>query len=131
MDFDQMSEEQLRAAVDAGKEAERELSRRWTLEAEAIDLRVRRVLNGDASAAFKPADLRFAAYERCGCGAGFAYPIGCGTKGSWHCSATLRGTASREMVHSAPLPFSLYEIKSEDQPSANGSTTRDEPKGGE
>ena len=131
MDFDQMTEDQLRAVVDTGKQAEQELSRRWTREAEAVEARVNRVLRGDASAAFKPNDLRFAAYQRCACGAGMAYPIGCGTKGAWHCSAILRGAASRERVHSGPQSFQFCEIKGENQPSANGATTRDEPKGGE
>lgn len=124
MDFDTMTEEQLRAVVEAGKQAEQELSRRWTCEADAIEARITRLMNGDASAAFKPADLRFTAYDRCSCGAGYAYPIGCGTKGAWYCSAILRGAAPSK-AHRDPFPFAFYEIKSENQPSANGATTRD------
>lgn len=120
-----MTEDQLRAVVDTGKQAEQELSRRWAREAEAVEARVQRLLRGDASAAFKPNDLRFAAYQRCACGAGMAYPTGCGTKGAWYCSAILRGIALREHAHSSPMPFVFYEIKSESQPSANGATTRD------
>ncbi len=129
--MDTRTDKELRAVVDAGSAAARELSRRTNERAEAVGERVKRTQRADPTAAFRADELIFAAYERCACGAGMAYPIGCGVHDDWHCSAILRGTASREMAHSAPLPFSLYEVKSESQPSANGATTRDEPKGGE
>lgn len=122
---DARTDEELRAAIDAGKAAEQELSRRARVQAEAIDERVKRTRRADPTAAFREDELRFAAYDRCACGAGMAYPIGCSPHNAWHCSAILRGTASRDAVHSAPLPFAFYEIKSEDQPSAYGATTRD------
>lgn len=76
--------------------------------------------NGD----FTLDELRFAAKERCGCGAGMAYPLEIGLHGSWYCSDILRGVASREKGHSSPMPFIFYEVKSEYQPSADGATTR-------
>lgn len=74
--------------------------------------------------AFAITELRFAAYSRCSCEAGLAYPVCSGPRGAWHCSAILLGTASRDLSHTPELPFTFYEVKSEDQPSANGATTR-------
>ena len=78
----------------------------------------------------KAKDLIFAAYQRCPCGAGLAYekksdPF----KGYWDCSAILLGTAipsdePGSVPHTAKLPFVYHEIKGENQPSANGATTR-------
>lgn len=76
---------------------------------------------------YAASELIFAAFSRCPCGAGLAYPEGIGPHGSWDCSAILMGTASKE-EHTDRLPFTFYEVKSERQPSANGATTR--PKGG-
>jgi hypothetical protein len=74
--------------------------------------------------AFSYAELVFAAHNRCPCGAGLAYPKDCGPMHHWDCSAILAGTADPTKQHTAQLPFSMYEIKSELQPSANGATTR-------
>lgn len=78
---------------------------------------------------FRLKDLRFAAYNRCPCGAGLAYPKswraeGGGPGGYWDCSAILMGAADMSVTHCAQYPFVFYEIKSEDQPSAQGATTR-------
>lgn len=77
-------------------------------------------------------DLIYAATARCPCGAGLAYrkdakPFG--DTAHWDCSAILLGTAvpsgrPDSVEHTAVLPFVFYEIKSEQQPSANGATTR-------
>lgn len=77
--------------------------------------------------------LTYAATQRCLCGAGMAYgdmtydedssfvkPY----NGYWDCSAILDGTADKNIKHEAKLPFSFYEINSENQPSARGDTTR-------
>ena len=75
-------------------------------------------------------ELRFAAYVRCSCGAGMAYPPeGYPAIDYWDCSDILLGLAIPSgqpgaVKHEARLPFSFYEIKSEDQPSAGGATTR-------
>jgi hypothetical protein len=73
---------------------------------------------------FSPDELRYAAASRCKCGAGLAYPKNSSPRGSWHCSAILTGTAERGTEHDSGFPFAFYEIKSEEQPSANGMTTR-------
>lgn len=69
----------------------------------------------------------YAAYSRCPCGAGLAYdpcfedgPL----SGYWDCSDILLGIANTEVKHTGQLPFTFYEILSEQQPSARGSTTR-------
>lgn len=85
------------------------------------------------------ADLRYAATARCQCGAGLAYaPKDPGDprlpfKGpsAWDCSDILTGRAVEKgqpgsVQHSDIYPFAFYEIKSEDQPSAEGRTTRPE-----
>lgn len=72
----------------------------------------------------KEIDLVYAAYNRCPCGAGLAYPRNCGMHHYWDCSAILTGKADEKVEHTAQLPFMFYEIKSEQQPSANGATTR-------
>lgn len=73
-------------------------------------------------------ELRFAAYTRCSCGAGMCYPKDIGMHGAWYCSDILLGRAIPSGQEGAKmhdkLPFMFYEIKSEDQPSANGATTR-------
>lgn len=75
----------------------------------------------------------YAAYDRCPCGAGMAYdPVATDPAsvfkgplaGYWDCSAIILGTEDKSVKHTAQLPFSFYELKSEQQPSANGATTR-------
>ena len=73
---------------------------------------------------FNDDDLVFAAYVRCECGCGFAYPKKIGMHGAWYCSGILLGEADAKAAHTSPMPFMFYEIKSENQPSANGATTR-------
>lgn len=74
-------------------------------------------------------ELIFAALSRCSCGAGLAYPKNTGPRGAWDCSDILLGRATPKseggsQEHSEVLPFAFYEVKSEEQPSANGATTR-------
>lgn len=81
----------------------------------------------DAMKIYTDEELRYAADLRCQCGAGMAYvkePMN--MWGSWVCSDILAGRASldRTVTHSSPKHFAYYEIKSEDQPSAYGATTR-------
>lgn len=81
-------------------------------------------------------ELRYAATVRCACGAGLAYFKGelatkPWTKLQWDCADVLTGRAIPKgqpgsKIHSGPFPFVFFEIKSEDQPSANGRTTRSE-----
>lgn len=74
--------------------------------------------------------LVYAATKRCPCGAGLAYKSGANPfDGAWDCSAILLGEAIPQgepgsVTHTARLPFVFYKIKSENQPSARGATTR-------
>ena len=76
---------------------------------------------------FKLDELVFSAGARCHCGAGLCYPKDIGVNGAWFCSDILLGRAlihENDVQHDRPMFFALYEIKSENQPSANGNTTR-------
>ena len=73
--------------------------------------------------AFKDEELVYSAHARCKkCNAGLAHPESCGPWHQWTCSNVLKGIGT-DKGHGAFL-FSMYEIKSEKQPSANGATTR-------
>lgn len=67
-------------------------------------------------------DLVYSAGARCKCGEGLAYPKDCGPNHQWTCSGVLTGRKN-DNEHDA-FPFAFYEIKSENQPSAKGNTTR-------
>ncbi len=106
------------------------LNELYHLEADTIEAKVKRTHQGRD--AFRPEELVFAARNRCDCGAGLAYPEGIGFNGSWECSHILMGCAlpasdPASKQHTGSLPFTFYEIKSENQPSANGATTRPQP----
>lgn len=73
---------------------------------------------------FTPAQLRYAATSRCQqCGVGLAYPLGSGPFASWYCSERLLNPNDENNSHDT-FPFAFYSVKSEDQPSARGATTR-------
>ena len=75
---------------------------------------------------FTDDELRYSAYDRCKkCNAGLAYPIDCGGHHQWTCSNVLKDIGT-DKGHDAFL-FIMYSIKSEDQPSCNGNTTRPKP----
>ena len=75
---------------------------------------------------FTDDELTYAAVARCGkCKAGMAHPKGCDPWHQWTCSDVLKGVGE-DNGHEA-LPFSFYEVKSENQPSAQGATTRPQP----
>lgn len=84
----------------------------------------------DDNRIWKPDELLFSARARCRCGSGLAYPIAFEFKkhrSEWICAAVLLGEIAdipEEHGKHDAYPFSLYEIKSEDQPSAAGATTR-------
>lgn len=78
---------------------------------------------------YQDRELVYAAYARCQCGAGLAYPRGIGIRGSWDCSDILTGRAIQSghegsVMHDDRYPFTFWEITSEQQPSVNGATTR-------
>ena len=100
-----------------------------------------KVVKYDASKAYTDGDLVYAAFARCKCGAGMAYLKNIGGRGFWACSAQLTHRAKEDerevlfgrelfsaddpqLPHSFGLSFAFWEIKSEQQPSANGATTR-------
>ena len=92
---------------------------------QAESFKVRWEAFGKGKRFFEKGDLIFAATQRCAaCGAGLAYPKGCGPDHQWTCSAVLMGTFDRAVDNHGAFPFSMYEIKSEEQPSAHGATTR-------
>lgn len=73
----------------------------------------------------------FAAHARCkGCGAGLGYKCSASMHGEWDCSNALLGKVDTYEKNEdgsfkhPTFPFAFYEIKSENQPSANGATTR-------
>lgn len=79
-----------------------------------------------------PDELVYAATARCRCGAGMAY-VKNPTRDQryWDCSEILLALAvpsgqEGSKIHEDMLPFTFWEIKSENQPSAGGATTRPE-----
>ncbi|MDO8610118.1 MAG: hypothetical protein Q7R95_06190 [bacterium] len=72
---------------------------------------------------FRDEDLVYSAYTQCKkCGAGLAYPKDCDAHHQWTCSNVLKGIGT-DKGHDA-FSFIFYKIKSEQQPSAQGLTTR-------
>ena len=70
---------------------------------------------------FTSDELVYAAGARCEtCNAGLAYPKACGISHRWDCSAALTTGSNGH----GNFPFMYYAIKAENQPSANGATTR-------
>ncbi|WP_233531303.1 Acb2/Tad1 domain-containing protein [Paenibacillus alkalitolerans] len=68
--------------------------------------------------------LLYSATARCRCGAGLAYDeTNIGKNNAWVCSRVLLGEIEPSQDHDE-YPFSMYDIKSECQPSAYGATTR-------
>jgi hypothetical protein len=95
----------------------------WALERREKRFEQRLLLAESGAKPFTDDELVYAARNRCRCGHGFAYPRDCGPRFAWACSAQLKCIADAG-EHSPTLPFVFYEIKSEDQPSAHGQTTR-------
>lgn len=111
------------------------------LDAQAADLRKQAADIRHQELLAQPLHERlvYAASARCPCGAGLAYDPAGEVGGdddsphhrpnAWDCSAILLGTAIPKgepgsVQHTGLLPFAFYEIKSENQPSARGATTR-------
>lgn len=79
-------------------------------------------------------DLVYAASARCVCGAGLASGPMCieppfTVPSYWDCSAILLGKAAyrgepEAAIHTDRLPFSMWDIRSEFHPEAEGRTTR-------
>ena len=82
---------------------------------------------------FSDSELRYSATFRCPCGAGIAYPPDGRPVESvfnmpdrWECADILTGRSKPDdgKVYGGPWFFSYFKVNSEDQPSANGATTR-------
>lgn len=118
--------EELRAVIEQGKQAEQEIGRRHADKAKEIEERCQAIHRGEFDKRFTDDELVYAAGARCECGAGYAYPKSSGMRGRWTCSSVLKAEekALPPTMHSEDLPFVFYEVKSENQPSANGATTR-------
>ena len=113
------------------------IARADKMEADAKALRQTAYDKRDARDLERPVKdrLTFAATWRCACGHGMAYdPQGkvrtdtdspFVMASQWECSAILLGIADKALLHSPPAPFAFWEAKSENQPSANGMTTRE------
>lgn len=125
MDIKSMSTEELRNELNNRIQEElKQRAEKFRLRQEAYESGVK----------YTDDELRYSAYSRCECGAGLAYPKDCGINHYWDCADILTGRAipadkEGAKQHAGQLPFMFYEIKSEDQPSANGATTRPNIKG--
>lgn len=104
------------------KPLEAELHAIYEAEGEDVEAKIKRCEMLQDK--FSPDELMYSATTRCMCGAGLACPKNSSPRGSWYCSAILTGQAERGSSHDSAFPFAFYEIKSEDQPSAGGQTTR-------
>lgn len=112
--------------LERAKEIEKRRSDKRHQKADAVENRADALWNGDGAVEkFGLDELRFSAGARCTCGLGLAYPKDCGGFHYWSCSGVLLGTADKAVKHDQ-LPFMFYSVKSEDQPSAGGRTTRPE-----
>ncbi len=103
--------EELRAVLDAGEAAGRELGRRYAAESKKVEERM-----NAGTDPFKAEELEFAKESVCPCGAKLAYPKGSGPHGSWDCSAILMGTSIHKgepgaVTHTDRKPFAFWKVK--------------------
>lgn len=68
--------------------------------------------------------LCFSRAARCKCGEGLAYPNDGDVRGSWSCSAILRGDAVQDEAHDMVRPFMFWNVKSEHETPGRKETTR-------
>jgi len=120
-------QKQIKALEDQKKPLEEKLHKIYQQEQTTVEAKLKRCNAGKDK--FTTDELIFSATARCECGAGLAYPIGIGIHGCWDCADILLGKAipagqEGSKTHSGSMPFAFYEIKSENQPSAYGATTR-------
>jgi len=113
-----ITKEQYQSAIKAEKEARETINAYHVQKTEEADAR------RASGKPFTDEELIYSAFTLCPCGHGYAYPRECGSTRQWDCSAILKGIATEGVKHGDVLPFAFYEVKSEEQPSANGHTTR-------
>lgn len=111
-----VTEEQVELARKHKAEAESTINQYHKERMERFDERMK------TNPIFTDEELIYSQSILCPCGHGLAYPKGCGPFHYWDCSAILKGIANKTVTHTGQLPFSFYEIKSEQQP--GGGTTR-------
>ena len=119
-----ITEEQYLEARADQKRAEAIIETYWKEKDSCAKDRWNRFSRGEEF--YKDEELVYAAFALCNaCGAGLAYPKESPINHRWDCSNILKGVALPvpDKIHEA-YPFAFYEIKSEDQPSAYGATTR-------
>jgi hypothetical protein len=117
-----ITKEQFEQAKQQKDDAQKTINAYLVQEANDFEARWKEFESG--ARFFTDDELRYSAGARCDqCKAGLAYPKDCGINHQWTCSEELKGKVSGHGV----FPFSFYEIKSEDQPSAQGHTTRPAP----
>lgn len=115
-----ITEDDYKLAVAQKEAANKTIKKYHQQKMTAFEERWKRFIAGEQF--FVDDELRYAAYARCGkCGEGLAYPNECSLSHYWSCSNELKGKISEKHP---TFPFAYYEIKYEDQPSANGATTR-------
>jgi hypothetical protein len=102
-----ITREEYEQALKTKDEADKVINQYFREKQQAFDERMKN------NPVFTEEELRFSASTCCPCGAGLAYPKGCGMHHYWDCSAILMGKASLEVKHTDKLPFSFYDVKSE------------------
>ena len=116
-----ISEEEYKAAVRDLEDAQRTISSFQKQQTQDFKLCWEKFEHCEQP--FTDDELVYAASARCEkCNAGLAYPKQCGGDHQWTCSNVLK-CIGRDKNHTA-LSFIMYEVKSENQPSAMGRTTR-------
>ena len=114
-----ISESEYKEAIAKSESAQKIINAYGKQEIERFNERWERFEQGEP---FKDEELIYSAFDRCNCGYGLAYPKNCTGNHQWTCAKVLKGIGT-DGGHKA-FPFSMYEIKSEIQPSASGATTR-------
>ena len=119
-----ITEDQYKEAVAQKELAKKTIEAYHRQKAEEFEGRWERWKQGEA---FTDVDLIYSARARCNCGAGLAYPKDCNIRHQWTCGDVLTHRVSTNKGHDV-FPFMAYDIKSEQQPSAQGATTRPDSK---
>jgi len=108
---------------------------RWTISAYAVAnlchkaIKFVKIVKGKMTMTkYTDSQLIYSATSRCRCGAGKAHPRETNPLGNWECSDLLTGRAEldpdRLDQHTGAMPYTFYEVLSEDNPSAMGKNTR-------
>lgn len=116
-----ITKEQYQEALNKEKQAKEVINAYCKQQVDNFDEKWGKFERGEFT--FKDEDLIYSAFAVCSkCKAGLAYPKDCGMAHQWTCSNVLKGIGT-DNGHEA-FPFAFYSIKSENQPSAGGATTR-------